>query len=237
MSNLRAAFFDLDGTLKLHRDPYLFIHQRLGWGEKTQQFAAMYGLGQIDSDEWIRRDVALWRGLHRDFLTDLVRQIPYTPGAKDAIEELKRRGVLIAVVSTGLQIHANLIKADLQLDYAIANEVVFDGDIATGEVIIHVHEADKASIVRDLMEKKDISRDECLAIGDGEADVGMFAMCRIGIAIQPVSERVRRAAQIVLEEPDLGRLLATVCKLVPEWQCRTADRQEVGSLPASPGTE
>ena len=202
MSNLRAVFFDLDGTLKLCRDPYHFIHQRLGWGEKTQEFTAMYRLGQIDSDEWIRRDVALWRGLHRDFLTDLVRQIPYTPGAREAISELKRRGILTALVSTGLQFHADLVKADLLLDYAIANEVVFDGDIATGE-----------------------------------ADIGMFAMCRIGVAVQPASELVRCAAQIVLEEPNLARLLATVSQFVPEWQFRPTGRQEVGSLPVSYGAE
>ncbi len=237
MSNLRAVFFDLDGTLKLCRDPYHFIHQRLGWGEKTQEFTAMYRLGQIDSDEWIRRDVALWRGLHRDFLTDLVRQIPYTPGAREAISELKRRGILTALVSTGLQFHADLVKADLLLDYAIANEVVFDGDIATGEAVIHVHEANKASIVSDLMEKENISKDECLAVGDGEADIGMFAMCRIGVAVQPASELVRCAAQIVLEEPNLARLLATVSQFVPEWQFRPTGRQEVGSLPVSYGAE
>lgn len=237
MSSLRAVFLDLDGTLKLCRDPYHLIHQRLGRGEQTQKLTAMYRLGQIDSDEWIRHDVALWRGLHRNFLTDLVRQIPYTPGAKEAIEELRRRGVLTALVSTGLQIHADLVKADLQLDYAIANEVVFDGDIATGEVIIHVHEADKASIVRNLMERENISKGECLAVGDGESDIGMFAMCRIGVAVQPVSERVRGAARIVLEEPNLARLLPAVYHLVPEWQCRAAGRQKVGGLPTSHGIE
>jgi len=218
MSKLRAVFFDLDGTLKLNRDPYHFVHQRLGWGEKTQQFADMYRRGQINSDEWIRRDVELWRGLHRDMLAALVGEIPYTPGAKQAIAELKRRGILTIVVSTGPQVHADLVKAELYLDRAIANEVVFQADVATGEVVIHVHEADKASIVAEVLAQENISRDECLAVGDGEADIGMFAMCRLGVAVQPVSEQVRRAAQIVLEEPNLGGLLTEVYRVVPEWQ-------------------
>jgi phosphoserine phosphatase len=228
MSKLRAAFFDLDGTLKLDRDPYRFIHRSLGWGEKTQQFAEMYKRGEIDSDEWIRRDVRLWRGLRRDFLAALVGQIPYTPGARQVVAELKRIGALVVVVSTGPQFHADLVKAELDLDCAIANEVVFEAGVATGEVIIYVHEADKAGIVADLLAKRGISRDECLAVGDGEADVGMFAVCRLGVAVQPVSERVRRSAQIVLDRPDLSRLLAAVYRLVPEWQSVAPREQETG---------
>lgn len=218
MSKLRAAFFDLDGTLKLERDPYQVIHRSLGWGEKTQQFAEMYRRGEIDSDEWIRRDVRLWRGLRRDFLTALVAQIPYTPGAGQVVTELKRAGALVVVVSTGPQFHADRVKEELSLDCAIANEVVFETDVATGEVIINVREADKASIVTDLLKKTGISGDECLAVGDGEADVGMFEVCRLGVAVQPFSERVRRSAQIVLDRPDLSQLLTEVYELIPEWQ-------------------
>jgi len=218
MSKLKAVFFDLDGTLKLYRDPYHFIHSRLGWGEKTQQFAEMYKRGEIDSDDWIRRDVELWRGLRRDFLTDLVREIPYVPGARDLAMELRHKGILSVLVSTGPQFHADLVKAELHLDYALANEVVFDSDTATGEVVIRVHEADKASIVAQVMREEGISRDECLAVGDGEADIGMFATCQFGVAVQPASEQVRRAARVVLEEPNLSGLLAGVYRLVPAWQ-------------------
>ena len=215
---LRAVFFDLDGTLKINRDPYHFIHKRVGFPEKTQQFAAMFKSGEIDSDEWIRRDVALWRGLRRSLIVDLVRQIPYTPGAKATVRELKSRRATIAIVSTGLQVHADVVKTELGLDYAIANEVVFEGEIATGEAIIHVHEADKASIVSHIMDIEKLSQDECLAVGDGESDIGMFAACRIGVAIRPMSKRVRQAADIVFENTDLGDLLPAACALVPEWR-------------------
>ena len=214
---LRAVFFDLDGTLKLYRDPYHYIHKHLGFPDKTRQFAAMFKRGEIDSDEWIRRDVALWRGLHRSRMVDIVRQIPYTPEAKETVRELKTRGLTIAIVSTGLQIHADVVKAELGLDYAIANEVVFEGEMATGEAIIHVHEADKARVVSHIMDIENVSPDECLAVGDGESDIGMFETCRIGVAIHPMSDRVRRAADIVFENTYLGNLLPAACALVPEW--------------------
>ena len=104
------------------------------------------------------------------------------------------------------------------MDYAIANEVVFEGELATGEAIIHIHEADKASVVRHIMDIENVSPDECLAVGDGESDIGMFETCRIGVAIHPMSERVRRAADIVFEDTHLGNLLPAACALVPEWK-------------------
>ena len=215
---LRAVFFDLDGTLKINRDPYHFIHKHVGFPEKTQQFAALFESGEIDSDEWIRRDVALWRGLRRSLIVDLVRQIRYAPGARETVRELKSRGLTIAIVSTGIQIHADVVKTELGLDYAIANEVIFEGEMATGEAIIHVHEAEKASIVSHIMNIDNLSPDECLAVGDGESDIGMFAACRIGVAIRPMSNRVRQAADIVFETTHLGDLRPVACALVPEWR-------------------
>jgi phosphoserine phosphatase len=216
--SLKAVFFDLDGTLKLYRDPYQYIHAHLGFGEQTRQLFEMYQRGEIDSDEWIRRDVAVWRGLSRSQLVEWLGRIPYTPGAKELARTLRARGVITAVISTGLQLHADMVKADLQLDYAMANQVVFENDLATGEVIIRVHESEKASIVQKIMGQENVLRDECLAVGDGESDIGMFKICRIGVAVRPMSERVRQSAHIVLEEARLDGLLLAVWGLVPEWQ-------------------
>lgn len=214
---LKLVFFDLDGTLKLCPDPYQHIHEHLGLPEVARDFAAMFERSEIDSDEWIRRDVALWRGQNRSEMLDLVRQIPYTPGARETVRRLKTRGIRIAVVSTGLQIHADTVKAELGLDHAVANQIVFDGDAATGEVVIQVHEEDKASVVSDIMEIEGVSPHECLAVGDGEADIGMFETCRVGIAIRPASDEVRRAADSVLEDGHLGNLIPAARALVPEW--------------------
>jgi phosphoserine phosphatase len=216
---LRLVFFDLDGTLKLCPDPYRHINEHLGFPDTTRSLSAMFERGEIDSDEWIRRAVALWRGLHRSKMLDIVREIPYAPGARETVQHLQTAGITIAVVSTGLQIHADTVKAELGLDHAVANEVLFEEETATGEVAIRVHEKDKASVVSSIMEIEGISSHECLAVGDGEADVGMFEKCRIGVAIRPASEKVRRAAHFVLEDGHLDDLVPVARALVPEWHC------------------
>jgi phosphoserine phosphatase len=214
---LKAAFFDLDGTLKLERDPYVFIHRRLGLQEAASALPILYQKGEIDSDEWIRRDVALWKGVHRNRLVELLREIPYLPGAAGLVRALQMRGVVTAAVSSGLQIHADMVRADLGLDYALANELKFDHrGICRGEVLIRVHETAKADVVRDIMRREGLPPDACVAIGDGEADVGMFELCRVGIAVQPVSSHVRAAADIVVEQADLTGVLDALDRYVSE---------------------
>ena len=220
---LKAVFFDLDGTLKLCRDPYQYIHDRLGFAGTTAQHARMFQLGEIDSDEWIRRDVALWKGMSRSKLVNYLRAIPYTPGAPDLTKALASAGVFTAVVSTGLQLHADLARAHLGLDYALANEVVFDGGIATGDVIIHVQESDKRSVVERIMAAERLHPADCVAVGDGESDIGMFECCRIGVAFRPTRDRVRQAADLGIDEEHLSGVLPAVCELVPEWRKQFAD--------------
>jgi hydroxymethylpyrimidine pyrophosphatase-like HAD family hydrolase len=58
---------------------------------------------------------------------------------------------------------------------------------------------------------------ECLAVGDSDSDVDMFARARIGVAVCPSSERVRGAADIVLEDGDLRGLVAAVAAMAPGW--------------------
>ena len=215
---LRAVFFDLDGTLKLCRDPYHHIHNRLGFAAKAEEHARLFRLGEIDSDEWIRRDVAAWRGVSRQNLLGWLRELPYTPGAAELVRALRSARVLTAAISTGLQLHAELVRTDLELSFALANDVVFDAGIATGDVIIRVRETDKGSVVRRIMAAEALCPGDCLAIGDGESDIGMFECCRIGVAFRPATERVREAADLTIDEPSLAGVLPAVCALVPDWR-------------------
>jgi len=58
MCRLRLAVFDLDGTLKQARDPFVYLHQRLGTWEASSLFQK--GLaGELNYEEWLRLDASL----------------------------------------------------------------------------------------------------------------------------------------------------------------------------------
>ena len=225
---LRAAFFDVDGTLKLVPDPYPDLHDRHGLGAIARTFPGMFARGEIDSDEWMRRDSALWRGVRRRQIVEWLRGVPYVPGAAETVRWLRTRGVAVIAVTSGLQLHAEQVRDDLGLDEIWANDLQFAGETCTGEIIIRVHEAGKADVVREIMARRGLRAEECLAVGDNDADVGMFQCCRLGVAVRPLTVHVRAAADLVIEEADLTGLIPAVGRLFPDWLPGPTDECEDG---------
>jgi phosphoserine phosphatase len=216
-SRLKLALFDLDGTLKQARDPYVYLHQQLGTWEASQSFFGKGLAGELAYDEWLRLDAALWRGISQERIEGLLRQNPYLPGAVETVRSLKQGGVQVALISTGLDLHARQVQADLGVDYVFANEILFEHGLVTGQAVAHVPEGGKDEIAARLQAELGVTRDECLAVGDGTSDAGMFAHVRLGVAINPASEVTRAAAGLVLEDADLRPLLTRIEEMLPGW--------------------
>jgi phosphoserine phosphatase len=214
---LKLAIFDLDGTLKEAPDPYVYLHQRLGTWEASQAFFPQGLSGELDYDDWLRLDAELWKGVSRTTIEALFRENAYLPGARETIAALKNSGVRIALVSTGLLVHARQVQEELGLDSVVANEIFFENGLASGKSQAHVPEGGKGHVVCQLLAQFGVHRDECLAVGDGSSDADMFAHVRLGVAVNPSSDRVREAADIVLDVPDLRPLLALVQETFPTW--------------------
>ncbi|MBN1135877.1 MAG: HAD family phosphatase [Anaerolineae bacterium] len=215
--SLRLAIFDLDGTLKQARDPYVYLHQRLGTWEVAQTFFDQGVSGQLPYSEWLRLDASLWKGVSRAAMEAFFRDNPYLPGARETVGALRQAGVRVAVISTGLNVHAELVQAELGLDWIIANELLFEDGCATGAARERVPEGGKGQIVEQLQAELGVQPADCLAVGDSTSDVAMFARSRIGVAINPSSDQVRSAANLVLDPPDLWPLLPRLRETVPGW--------------------
>lgn len=214
---LRLAIFDLDGTLKRARDPYVYLHKRLGTWEASQAFFQQGLSGALAYEDWLRLDAELWKGVSRSTLEEMFRENPYLPGARETVVELKRRGVRVALVSTGLLLHAQQVGAELGVDRIVANEIFFEDGRVSGKVQVHVPEGGKAQILRRLQAEFGVHAGECLAAGDGTSDAAMFSLVRLGIAVDPATDLVRQAASLVLEEPDLQPLITLVQEAFPAW--------------------
>jgi len=204
---LKLAVFDLDGTLKKVRDPYVYLHQRLGTWSQSQAFFSDGLAGRIPYEEWLRLDAAMWKGVPRAHIEALFRQNPYLPGARETVQALRACGVRIAIISTGLLVHAAQVQADLGVEYVAANEILFEAGRVSGEVRAHIPEGGKGAVMEGLLARMGVRPAECLAVGDGESDVALFQRAGVSVAVAPHSKRVRAAADIVLPQPDLRPLL------------------------------
>ncbi len=200
---LRLAIFDLDGTLKEARDPYVYLHSRLGTLAASEAFFADGFAGKISYAEWLRLDAALWKGTPVATLQALFRENRYLPGAEETVRALKRQGVRLALVSTGIQIHAEMVAQELGFDRVFCNYVYATDGILNGETRVGVPEGGKGAIVDALLAEFGVAPSEALAVGDTRSDADMFRRVGVSVAVCPNHEAARQAASLVLEQPDL----------------------------------
>lgn len=202
MARLRLAVLDVDGTLKEAESPYQFLHRRLGVAHLAAENRELALSGRISYGEWLRRDVALWRGQPVAALCRLLAQNPFLPGAPELLRGLKAGGVRIALVTAGFTYNTEPIVAEFGIDYVLANELAEQDGILTGLAINHVPEGGKAAFACDLRLRLGVSVDETLAAGDTVGDLELFDCAGVRIAVNPRSAELARRADVVFA-PDL----------------------------------
>lgn len=208
----KLAAFDLDGTLKQVRDPYVYLHERLGTLQAAEAFTGKGISGEIPYEEWLRLDTGLWRGVRRSVLVEHLRSIPYVPGAPEVVKTLRQRGLILAIISSGLLLHAQLVAEELGFDLVIGNEIFFADDgpdpAASGLVQVHCAYGGKNAVLAAVQATLGIAPAETLAVGDTSSDIGLFERAAVSVAVNPKDARVAAAATIVLPHPDLRPLAA-----------------------------
>lgn len=188
--SIKIIFLDCDGTLTKVKSSWEFLHRRLGlWNNRADMYQRLFREGTIDYREFCRRDAVLWRGLPVGDVMDVVREIPYQDGAREAIRSVKEMGIATYIVSTGLSVLVDLVKSELSIDGAVSNELISEGGVLTGEVKINVEYDKKGVLVGTLLNQSGLDRKEACAVGDGEGDIGMFEAVGLPIGFNP-HERV-----------------------------------------------
>jgi phosphoserine phosphatase len=185
----------------------MYLHRALGTEEEATKYRDRFFAGQIDYLEWARLDTALWKGIELARVEAVFRDSPYRPGVHALFGFLQRNGVRTAIISTGLDVQARQVAAELEVWRTIANELVVQNGYLTGEATVHVMEHTKGTIMAQLRREAGARPEECLAVGDGTADVDLFAQAGLAVAVCPRDERVRRAAHFVVEGGDLATII------------------------------
>jgi len=211
---LRIVFFDCDGTLTTVKSSWQYIHERLGvWDRNADEFQRLFRAGEIDYLEFCRRDASLWKGMTEKRVLEIIEEIPYHDGVRETMRTLGCEGVLTVLLSTGLSFLVERVKQELGMTLAVANELVVENGVLTGDVRIHVaHDtgrplgaggdgvdaavADmhspapcglqhKGYWVKSVLSERGLRKEESAAVGDGEGDLGMFEEAGVAIGYRP----------------------------------------------------
>jgi phosphoserine phosphatase len=206
-SPIRLAFFDVDGTLKTERDPYVYLHRQLGCVEAGLASLAAYLAGEIDYDTFAQRDAALWRGTPIAQVEAWFAAVPWVPEARELVAYLQAAGIPIILLSTGLSHHVEQVAAEIGADDWVANELLVENGCLAGRINVRIEWGQKGRVVREYQARYGVGSAECLAVGDSSGDLGMFAEVGRRIAVNPHDDTLRASADFVLGEGDLREWL------------------------------
>ena len=183
---VRIVFFDCDGTLTDVKSSWQYLHERLGlWDENADEYQCLFRSGRIDYYEFCRRDAALWKGLPESRILEIMGEIKYRKGVKEAVACLNASGIFTAILSTGLASLVDRAKRDLGVTFAVANELIIEEGVVTGGIRINVEHDNKGFWVRKILGRMGFGKEEAAAVGDGEGDLGMFEEVGLTIGCHP----------------------------------------------------
>jgi phosphoserine phosphatase len=99
------------------------------------------------------------------------------------------------------------LQESLGVDYGYANELEFDGDVATGEVLGEIINGEKKrEYMKKIAEQEGIDLKQVIAVGDGANDLPMLSEAGLGVAFR-AKPLVKASADQHLSEMGLDGLL------------------------------
>jgi phosphoserine phosphatase len=217
---LQAVFFDVDGVLVKIKSSWEYLHERLGVLEEARSVRAMFERGEIDYLEWMISDTELWvkasgGKLHRSVIMSILADVPINDEAPTVFRALRRRGVRIALVSSGIDILVRRVAHELGADAWVANKLHFDreGYLKPGGVpLVGV---DKRSAVKRLAWELGVDLSKSAYVGDSKWDASAMMIVGLPIAygddpqLDSVAKaRIRRLSELldVVRRWEEGRL-------------------------------
>jgi len=214
MGRIAVAVFDIDGTLRRVRSPWWHLHQHLGTAEAARPFHPRYERGEITYEEWAVLDAALWKGHSRARIAAALETNPLRDGAAGLVRWFRDRAIPCVAVSTGLSIFAARTADELGLDEVACNELLFDGDACTGEVLVNVTERSKAQVLARMLLRRGLDAGGAIVFGDGPADLPMFRAAGWAVAVCPTDDALRAEADEVVDGEPIDRIIPALERLL-----------------------
>ena len=209
---LKLAIFDIDGTLRRVRDPWIHLHNHLGVADLAKDFPARWQEGEISYDEWAELDAALWRGYSRGNIVEALELNPFRAGARELVDWFNSRSIPCVGISSGLSVFNEVTAEELNIKEIISNELQFEGNICNGKITIQVNEENKGRVMDKILQLYRTAEEQVVAFGDGTADIPLLQKAGLGVAICPSSEMVSFSAGHVVGEEPIDRVLPFVEK-------------------------
>ena len=205
-SEYKMVVFDMDGVIVDIESSWIYVHKAFNVDNKINY--EDYLMGKIDYKEFMKRDIQLWGLCHIDKIKKIFENIPLINGVEYTIQELRKRGYKLALLSAGISLLADKLNKELNFDYVLANILCTDSNgYLTGEGISVVELLLKEFAFKKLIKEARVKPKECVAIGDSSYDIPIFKNVGLSIAFNTKDISVKKAANKLIKIKDLKEIL------------------------------
>tara|TARA_B100000530_G_scaffold136130_2_gene85082 strand:+ start:11458 stop:12138 length:681 start_codon:yes stop_codon:yes gene_type:complete len=192
MNKVEAVVFDCDGVLVDITSSWQQIHNYFGTNNKEN--LTRFLEKEITDDEFMELDVKLWleiqEEIHMDEIMRCFSGVKLMKGAREVIDELKRRGIYVAIVSSGVARFIGSIAHILKVDDWAANDFSWDKEgYLSGPAPAMVDSHNKGEMVEKLARINGFEAEKIWTIGDSGTDLSMQIPGSNFIGFNPARER------------------------------------------------
>ena len=207
--NVKIVLFDMDGVLVKIKSSWEYLHQYFGVVEEARKIMKAFEKNEFDYIEWMNRDTELWvkkKGrIHIRELIQVFEKVPLNEEAPKVTMELHRRGIIVGIVSGGIDLLARRVAKLIGADVWLANKLRFDkrGYLEPGGApIVGV---DKTRAVKRILGEYGIPPEKAMFVGDSRWDATAMKLVGYPVAYgdtcpyleNVVKCRVKRLLEVV----------------------------------------
>lgn len=208
--------FDVDGTLIADKEGHGYwntLHHVIEGEEgirKNNERLKLYSENKITYKEWVELDFSGFKehGLTKDDFIRAAKMHTLSSHTREVILELKKRGYKLAIISGGIDILVDTLFPDHPFDDMFINKIFFstDGKVSGWENTAY-DAGSKHQTLISICKRENIDLAHTVFIGDGENDIDVLEEAGLGIAFMPKSDKVRQAADVIIEILDMREIL------------------------------
>ena len=168
--------------------------------------------GKISYLQWAEHDIGLWKekNAKKDDFFKAMSHLKLMEGAMETLQELKKRGLKLAVISGSLNIILEKFMPNYNefFDDVFISRIYFDekGNISKVEATEFDIDA-KVIALKKIAEREKISLKECVFVGDYLNDMKIIQEAGLGIAFNCNYEELKKVADVVIDKKDLREIL------------------------------
>ncbi len=205
--NIKLAVFDFDSTL-MDGETIDILAKDFGVWERVSGITKKAMEGGLDFFESLQARVGLLSGMSENRAKEICENLPLMEGAKECVENLKKRGIIVVCFSGGFSLATRHFSKILGLDADFSNILHAKNGVLSGQVGGEMMFSDsKGAMLCKIQNLLGVSQTQTMAVGDGANDISMFANSAVRVAFC-AKEVLKKEANVIVEKKDLVEILS-----------------------------